>query len=96
MNDGYMQENVGELLNKYIDIFKGEWKTAPKRIDCAMLAYELLSSPYTDAKTIEPAMSFVAKMLREKAERCSTVPYNENVQNVRFVDTVGNDLPVFN
>ena len=29
MNDGYMQENVGELLNKYIDIFKGEWKTAP-------------------------------------------------------------------
>lgn len=86
-------QKIQRLAEEYIDIFTGEWKTPPERVDCAMLAYELLQCSAVNNKSIEPAMTYVAEMLANSAKKYGTVPYNENAADVRFVDTVGMICP---
>lgn len=92
-----MSEDVSSELNglvkRYIPGDDGEWKILPKRIDCAMLCYEILSSKYTDKEVLKPAMDYTADMLKEAAKKYGTVPYNENIPEYRFVDTVGMICP---
>ena len=92
MSGNDAKESTANLLERYIDIFEGEWKITPERIDCAMLSYEMLESPYIDNKTIEPAMNYVAGMLDNMANN-GTIPYNTDCGNIRFVDTVGMICP---
>lgn len=93
IDDESIQKNIDGLVGKYIDASTGNWKSQPKRIDCAMLSYELLMSPFTDNKAIAPAMDYVAELIRSLAEKYGSVPYNENESDVRFVDTVGMICP---
>lgn len=93
MDGDYIHESIAILTEKYTDPFSGEWKTEPQRVDCAMLAYEMLCCPHVDNSLIEPAAGYVADMLTGLAEEYGTVPYNRNVPDVRFVDTVGMICP---
>lgn len=90
-------EDVGSevtaMAARYIPGNDGEWRVLPKRIDAAMLCYELLSSRYTDAQKIKPSMDYVAGMLGSMAEKHGTIPYNESVPEYRFVDAVGMTCP---
>ena len=86
-------EGVFALLDKYIDTDSGKWRTAPDKIDCAMLAYELLCSEIVDNTSIRPAMDYVADFLYRLYEDNGTIPYNEQVRDVRFVDTIGMVCP---
>ena len=86
-------EGVFRTLDAYIDTENGEWKVKPERIDCAMLAYELLCCEYVDNDIIKPAMDYVADYLEKLYEENGTVPYNANAKDVRFVDTVGMICP---
>ena len=90
-----MSENIDRFLKRYIDTDSGKWNFNPDeaRIDYAMLAYELLCSPYVDNFAIKPAMDFTAERLKKSYEIHGSIPYNENAANVRFVDTVGMACP---
>lgn len=87
------EEGVFSLLDRYIDTDSGKWIVPPKRIDSAMLAYEMLCCEVIDNSAIRPAMDYVAEFLYKLAEENGTVPYNTAVKDVRFVDTVGMICP---
>lgn len=88
------EKNAAEkLMERYIDVFTGEWKKPPQNVDAAMLSYELMSCKYIDNRVIEPAMNYVADMLEAQYEEYGTVPYNTNLPDIRFVDTVGMICP---
>lgn len=93
MKDDDVGSEVNSLVSRYIPGDNGEWKIIPKRIDCAMLCYEVLSSRYTDNDALKPAMDYTANMLKAAAERYGTIPYNESIPEYRFVDTVGMICP---
>ena len=86
-------ECVAMLTERYIDVFTGEWKIKPERNDAAILAYEMLSNGYVDSKAVEPAMNTVAEMLREQYEKYGYIPYNKDIPEICFVDTVGMVCP---
>ncbi len=86
-------EGIIALLDKYIVLESGEWKDEPKKIDAAMLAYEMLCCDAIDNDIIKPAMDYIANYLNYLYEKYGTVPYNENVKDVRFVDTIGMICP---
>lgn len=86
-------DGIFSLLDRYIDTDSGKWKTEPKRIDCAILAHEMLCCDYIDNGSVKPAMDYVAKFLKELYEEYETIPYNVNSKDVRFVDTVGMVCP---
>lgn len=84
---------INGLASRYISTDDGEWKILPKRMDSAMLCYELLSSQYIDKEKIKPAMENTAYMLKLSAEKYGSIPYNENFPKYRLVDTVGMACP---
>lgn len=86
------EEGAFALFERYINE-SGEWIVPPQKIDCAMLAYEMLCNKTIDNKRIRPAMDYVADYLYELYDEFGTVPYNTNVKNVRFVDTIGMICP---
>lgn len=90
---GNRDEGAFRILDVYIDSETGEWESKPERIDCAMLAYELLCCDYIDNDMIRPAMDYVASFLEALYNEYGTVPYNVNASDVRFVDTVGMICP---
>lgn len=93
-NDNESEKQAAEkLLERYIDVFTGEWKKEPYNVDAAMLAYEFMSCRYIDNKVIEPAMDYIAEMLKEQYKAYGTIPYNMSIPNIRFVDTVGMICP---
>ena len=83
------KEAAQKLIERYIDIRTGEWKKTPEKADAAIIAYEILSSGLADAEDIRPAMKYMADMLKEQSELYGTVPYNTDIPDIRFVDTVG-------
>lgn len=87
------KEAADKLLERYIDIFTGEWKENPVSPDAATLAYEFMNCRSIDNAVIEPAMTFIAEMLKEKSSEYGTVPYNSEIPDIRFVDTVGMICP---
>ncbi len=90
---GNRDEGAFRILDAYIDSDTGEWESKPERVDCAMLAYELLCCDYIDNALIRPAMDYVASFLESLYNEYGTVPYNKNANDVRFVDTVGMICP---
>lgn len=82
-----------ELIDRYIDTDSGTWKNEPQKIDCAILAHEILCCNCIDNDSIRPAMDYVAKLLKKLYEENGTIPYNTNAKDVRFVDTVGMVCP---
>ncbi|MEI6578078.1 MAG: glycoside hydrolase family 88 protein [Eubacteriales bacterium] len=77
------------FINSKISPESGEWLAEHKKIDIAMLAFAVLSSPASDKQKIKPAMDNTAKMLLSLSEKSGTVPYNNSLTDVRFVDTIG-------
>lgn len=87
------QKASEKMMERYIDVFTGEWKRKPVNVDAAMLSYELMSCKYIDNKVIEPAMNYIADMLKVQFETYGTIPYNTGIADIRFVDTVGMTCP---
>lgn len=84
---------IFSLLERYIDTDNGKWKKDPVRIDCAILAYEMLCCNFIDNDSIKPAMDKVADLLKRLYDLHGTVPYNPSTTDVRFVDTIGMICP---
>lgn len=87
------REAEESLIERYIDIGTGEWEEIPENADAAILAYEILSYGVADAETVRPAMKHVAEMLKEQYDSFGSVPYNTDIPEIRFVDTVGMICP---
>lgn len=90
-----INEAVGNLSDRYIDNLSGNWKTEPQKVDVAILSYELMCNEFIDSKTIEPAMDYVAEFLLKRYEKYGYIPYNDNIPEIQFVDTVGMVCPFF-
>lgn len=90
---GDHKNEVDILVNRYIPFEDGEWRVMPKKVDSAMLCSEILLSKYIDNEKVKPAMTYVAEMLKTSAENYGTVPYNMDVPQYRFVDTIGMICP---
>lgn len=84
---------IFDLLERYIDTDNGHWKIEPKKIDCAILAHEMLCCKFIDNDSVKPAMDNVAHFLKKLFDEYGTIPYNVNAKDVRFVDTVGMVCP---
>ncbi len=70
----------------------GRWKNPVVSADFALLAYAVLSSDAADREKLRPAMDEVFHFLLD-SERDGTVPYNNGLPDIRFVDTVGMVCP---
>lgn len=88
-----VNESVSNLVDRYIDIFSGSWKKNPQKSDAAILSYELLSNEFVDNGKIKPAMDYVADFLKSRYEQFGMITYNDNIANIRFVDTIGMACP---
>lgn len=86
-------ESAINLIERFIDAQTGEWKIEPMRVDCAILAYEMMSNEFVDNADIKPAMDYVAEMLKENYNQFGFIPYNAGIPNIAFVDTVGMVCP---
>lgn len=84
-----VNESVSNLVDRYIDIFSGNWKEKPQKSDAAILAYELMSNEFVDNGKIKPAMDYMADFLKSRYEKFGMITYNDSVDNIRFVDTIG-------
>jgi len=89
-----------EEVKKRIDDFvaskinsEGQWRRFEVKPETAMLAFAILASPATDKIKMKPAMEKTVEMLFDLAEKSGTVPYNSNIPDIRFVDTVGMICP---
>lgn len=87
------REKATKLIDSKIDPLKGNWRDRGGRPDTAMLAFAILSSPFSDKQKIKPAMDSTAKMLLDLFDTHTTVPYNTAVPDIRFVDTIGMICP---
>ncbi len=87
------KDDTEAFINEYVDSEDGEWLVEIDRIDAAMLAYEMMCSDAADNQMIKPAMDYIAAYLKGLYEKYGTIPYNENVKDVRFVDTIGMVCP---
>lgn len=88
-----VNDDVNDLVLRYIDDISGEWKVEPDRIDAAILAYEMMNSEFIKAEDIKPAMDNIALMLKELYEKYGFIPYNQNAAKIRFVDSIGMVCP---
>ncbi len=89
-----------EAVKKEIRVFidskidsNGDWCDFEAKPEVAMLAFAILSSSVADKKKIKPAMDRAAGMLFDLAKKHGTVPYNSNMPDIRFVDTIGMICP---
>ena len=88
-----INESVNNLVDRYIDISSGNWKKNPQKSDAAILAYELMSNEFVDNSKIKPAMNYMADFLKSRYEQYGMITYNDNAEEIRFVDTVGMVCP---
>ena len=89
-----------EAIKKEIRVFidskinpDGDWRDFKAKPEVAMLAFAILSSSVADKNKIKPAMDRAAGMLFDLAKKHGTVPYNSNMPDIRFVDTIGMICP---
>lgn len=82
-----------EFIVRKIDSASGEWQDHHEKVDSATLAFAILSSPVSDKQKIKPAMDSTANSLLALAERYGTIPYNNSMPDVRFVDTIAMICP---
>lgn len=87
------EESVNFLLGRYIDDASGNWKTNHEKIDCAILAYEMLSNEFVDSQMVKPAMDSVAELLKKLFDEYGYIPYNAGIPDIVFVDTIGMVCP---
>jgi len=90
---GEVRAQVEKFIDSQIDPKTGDWREWNENVESALLAFAILSTPFTKKQKIKPAMDKTAKMLLGLAEKYGTVPYKLNVPNIRFVDTVGMICP---
>ena len=87
---GVLQSGDTESVEAFLKetLADGQWKQSVQSADFALLAYAvLLASP--DKAAIRPAMNEMYRFLQTD----DTVPYNRNIADIRFVDTVGMVCP---
>jgi len=87
-----IRKRIENFIGSKINV-RGEWLVFEAKPETAMLAFAVLNSPIADKNQIRPAMKKTAEMLFEYAEKTGTVPYNNNVPDIRFVDTIGMICP---
>ncbi|HZK39330.1 MAG TPA: hypothetical protein VFD23_04155 [Clostridia bacterium] len=71
----------------------GDWQKFVPAPETAMLAFAILSSYAVDKEKCRPAMDRAAELLFDLAKQSGTIPYNNRIPEIRFVDTVGMICP---
>ena len=87
---GEADREAGAFIDSKTD--GGRWKTPVAGADFALLAYAVLSSGAGGRERLRPAMDEVYAFL-VSSKRDGTVPYNNSLPDIRFVDTVGMICP---
>lgn len=87
---GCGKSEAKKLLTDDIGI-NGGWKIPPASVDSALLGYAVLLAA-DDKASVRPAMDSIFDFLK-KSEKGGTVPYNNAIADIRFVDTVGMICP---
>jgi unsaturated rhamnogalacturonyl hydrolase len=67
----------------------GQWRTKPKHIDTAILAYSLFKLDFIDIQLYRPALDYTWKLIQEHLGEDGTVQYRKSMGGYRYVDTVG-------
>ena len=86
----YSPEESKTLKQKTIDFFidqNGNWKTQPKNVDFAILAYSFLKN-HPHSNFLKPAMDEVIAVINNQICEDGLIAYSGR-KNIRYVDTLG-------
>jgi len=86
------ENSIKKEIDRYIaskfDI-SNQWKTAPKEVDVAILAYAILKIDWLNHKDYKQAYDAIWDLIKSKIGEDQTVKYRENTKDYRYVDTIG-------
>lgn len=82
-----IKTEVLKFVHSKIDT-KGNWISAPKEVDSALLAFAISEVPFLEIN-IKPALDFVYQLIKSKLGEDGTVMYRTSTKNYRYVDTIG-------
>jgi unsaturated rhamnogalacturonyl hydrolase len=87
-NDKEIKKSLDNLFDKRFNN-EGQWKSKPNNIDCAILAYALMSCEDIYIDKYEPALDYVWKLIEEHIGEDGTVLDRKSMKKYRYVDTIG-------
>lgn len=83
-----LQKQMDRFIENKINS-SGNWKTPPKEVDSAILAYAVMLAKKENLQRYKPAFDEIYAMIKTKIGEDGTVMYRTHVKDYRFVDTVG-------
>lgn len=86
---GFGKKESARYASRKIDPVSGDWNLKPRNVDSALLAYVLKKNGSLPLK----AEKAVLDLLFELKGDAMTVPYRDDLPDVRFVDTIGMITP---
>ncbi|WP_297511847.1 glycoside hydrolase family 88 protein [Flavobacterium sp.] len=82
------KSSITAFFDSKIDA-SGNWKSAPKEIDAAILAYAFLSIEWIDPNKNKPAYDTIWVLIQDLLGEDGTVKYRKSMPDYRYVDTIG-------
>lgn len=79
---------IEKFLNNKFDS-NGNWRKKPKNIDGTMLAYAVMKLPNVDMDHYKKAWDYIWDLIRDHIGSDGTVQYRKNMNDYRYVDTIG-------
>jgi unsaturated rhamnogalacturonyl hydrolase len=83
---------TGEQIKQFLDHKfdqEGQWRQPPKTIDCAILAYSILTLHGAQTDRLRPAFDYTWELIQSCIGEDGTVQYRSFMPNYRYVDTLG-------
>ncbi|MYL69914.1 hypothetical protein GLW00_03575 [Halobacillus litoralis] len=87
-NDKIAKKSVEDFL-KYKFDEQGQWRERPHNIDAAILAYALMKLDFIDFKQYKSALDYTENLIKQHIGEDGTVKYRKNMEQYRYVDTIG-------
>ncbi|WP_447411257.1 glycoside hydrolase family 88 protein [Clostridium perfringens] len=83
-----IEDEINKFINNKIDE-NGRWIKEPQNIDVAILAYAIMNVNNDVIKKCKPALDSTFNIIKNHIGEDGTVKYRKNMENYRYVDTVG-------
>lgn len=87
-DDTKAQKQIETFLTTKFDE-SGQWRSKPKHVDGAILAYAVMNLPTIDINRYKPAWDYIWTMVQEHIGEDGTVMYRKAMKDYRYVDTIG-------
>lgn len=86
------EQRIARTLERFIRSkidANGHWRSEPRHVENAMLAYQLMQLSHVPSTVFEPALHATWRMIEQQIGADGTVLYRQERPTYRYVDTIG-------